>query len=204
MASRRERSSRRRDSKVVWSLPDQKNVPEGDFLPPRFQVEPSSEDVAGDVTTYFLHTEKRGIARYLPTSIRYYQKGFRGVLVTKASLVFDQGNAKVVGRLKGDRFEEAKRWANRTVLDDLQDEYVRRGGGTEKDRQRTAEKFFKAMRRRKELHEKVVQSEQEFEQASVEMVLRFGRQPIALDDGVTLDACSGPGDKVFWRSRSGK
>lgn len=205
MANRRERGPRRRNGKVAWSLLTAQSAPAGDFLPPGFSPKVEAKEIDGEITTYFLHTEKRGISRYLPTAIKHFQKGFRGVLVTKAPLVFDQRNAKLAGRLQGDHFEVAKEWANRSILDELQDQYVRGGGGTKRDRERTAAKFFRALRLRDELDQRSMKAELELEKASVEMVKRFGKQPFVLEEeGVTLDACSGPGDKVYWRSRSGK
>lgn len=208
MANRRERGPRRRNGKAAWSLLTRKSVPAGDFLPPGFSAKvPKPEDASGEVTTYFLHTEKRGIARYLPVALegKSFQKGFRGVIVTKTPLVFDQRNAKLAGRLSGDHFEVALEWAKRSILDELQNEYVRGGGGTKRDRERTATKFFRALKRRDELDKKSQEAELELERASIDMVKRFGKQPFVLEEeGVTLDACSGPGDKVYWRSRGGK
>lgn len=216
MAARREvsskgkvRSSRkaRVPGKVSTALPESKNGSPGteaDFLPPGFSLEElKASEANGELTTYFLHTEKRGLARYLPAALKHFQRGFRAVLVTKVKLVFDQRNARVAGRLSGDHFEDACVWAKRTVIDDLQDRYVLGGGGTSRERARTARRFAAAMKARDDLEERRKRAEEELEQASIELVLRFGRKSYPLD-GVTLDASHGPGDKVYWRARGGK
>lgn len=204
MTVRRARKGPNGKGRVAWALPEpEEKLPEGDFLPPGFQFESKPEKVDSSLSTYFLHTEKRGLARYLPAAVKQFQKGFRAVFVTKAPIVFDRRSARVAGRVVGDHFDAALPWAKRSIIDELQQRYVLSGGGTERERERVAKRFFRLLHQRDEWIAKLEQAEKELEESSIEMVLRYGAKPIVLD-GRTLDACSAAGDKVFWRSRTGK
>ena len=202
MAARREKQ--KRNGKMMSLPAEEAPAPVGDFFPPGFSVE-VPEIVDGELTTFFLYTEKRGLSKYLPMAVEHFQKGFRAVLLTKAPLIFDQGNARVAGRLKGDHFERAKEWAKRSILDELQHRYVLTGGGTMKERERTMSRYFSAKEKVEAIEQKLEAADKVLDQASIDMVLRFGTKPFVMqEEGITLDACYGPGDKVYWRSRTGK
>jgi hypothetical protein len=203
MAARREKQAR--NGKAKRSLPAaEAPAPVGDFLPPGFSAELKAEEIDGEITTYFLHTEKRGLSKYLTTALKHYHRGFRAVLVTKAPLIFDQPSARVAGRLAGDHYETAVLWAKRSILEELHHRYVLTGGGSMRDRERTMTRYFSVKEKVEQIEEKLSEADKLLDQASIDMVLRFGTKFVLQEEGVTLDACYGPGDKVYWRSRSGK
>ena len=144
MAVRRKKMSRANGKKAPFSLPvEAPAVPRDDFLPPGFSIEGAEEAAKasagkGKVKTYFLYTEKRGMARYVPMALKHFQKGFRAVLVSKWELLFDQGNARLAGQISGDHFEEGQKWAKRNILMELQKKYVLSGGGTPRERSRSS------------------------------------------------------------------
>ncbi len=183
-------------------------VVEADFLPPGFSLDTQGVSGApqtdGDqVTTYFLYTEKRGLSRYLPRALKAYRKGFRAVVLAKEPIVFDRPNARVVGKKSGDYFEAAQSWVERNILTELHRRYIASGGGTMRERERTENRFYRALEKVEELREKVRRADRELEQASMEMVLRFGKKSYVMrGTNVVFDACCGPGDKVYWRGRS--
>jgi hypothetical protein len=73
-----------------------------------------------------------------------------------------------------------------------------------KERERTMLRYFAARDRVEQIEERLAVADKALEQASIDMVLRFGAKYVVEQEGMTLDASYGPGDKVYWRPRSGK
>lgn len=204
MTTRREKGSRGGKTTNGHGKPNgptnPREVPKGDFLPPGF--EPAKQK-AGDSTlvTYFLTGDKRGITPYVKAAKKSLQDGFRTVLVANDGMVFEGSGAKLVGRIAGDQFEKACEWARSDVLRDHHKQYLINGGGRPRDRERVINRYKKAREDILEVRRKEAQAVAELELASVELVERFGKQPIDID-GVTFDPCFNR-EKVFWKARSG-
>ena len=216
MAARRERVIKGRNGqrrlRAAGTLPGAE--PEGDFLPPGFSLKKIDPEDDRKRTTYFLYTEKRSIQRYVALGVKHFQRGFRAVIVTESRIVFDRPSARVAGRVQGDRFDEGVEWVKRDVLEEHHGVYVKTAGGSAREKKRATHRYFRALGKREEFERKRYQLEEEIDAASVDMVHRHGKNPYVireeearlsgLPEGRTLDACRGPGDKVYWRIRGGK
>jgi len=174
-------------------------IVKADFLPPGLSSKELPES-DGEITTYFLHTEKRGISSYLAIALKHFQSGFRGVIVSRASLVFDKANARLAGRKTGDHFEEGVNWVKSNVLKELDHQHLLTGGGTPQEKDRTARKFLSTSERIEKCKSLLAKLEKDLEEASIEMVLRFGKQSLLIE-GITYVPSYAPGDKVYWLRR---
>lgn len=174
------------------------STPAGEFLPPGFEVE-VRKPVDGKLVTYFVEADKRGISRYVTVASKYFHDSFRAVLLAHSGLVFDRASAKLVGRLEGDQFDRAVEWAKRNVLDEYHARFLLQGGGAPREREAVIKKYMQVRAQIAEQVEKLHGLERELEKASVALVERFGRAPVAMD-GFVYDP-SYAREKIFWKRR---
>lgn len=174
--------------------------PEEDFFPPGFEDPELPPVKESDLVTYFLQTDKRGFEPYEKHATRYLHSGYRAVLVGPPTFVFDKPVAKLVGRVRGDHFQRAVAWAKSDVVQDLHNRYKLAGGGTPKEREQSVKRYLKAKATLEAHLEKLVQLEREVEDASVGLLLRFGKGPLVIE-GETYDP-SYVRERVYWKKRN--
>jgi hypothetical protein len=170
-----------------------------DFFPPGFQTPELPPAKEGDLVTYFVQTDKKGLELYAPHAARYHQAGFRAVIVGPSTFTFDKPIARLVGRVRGDHFQKAVAWAKSNVVKDLHSRYLVAGGGKPEERMRTLKRYVKARQALVAHDEKRDALEKELEAASVGLVERFGKGPLEIE-GATHDP-SYVREKVYWKKR---
>lgn len=173
-----------------------------DFFPPGFGdgiVLPEVKE--GDVVTYFVNADKKGLELYGPHALKYHHDGFRAVLLGPGTFTFDKAAVVLVGRARGDHFLRAVEWCKSNPLKDLHAKYLLAGGGTPAQRELAVSKYERARAALRAHDEKRIRLEEAIDEASVGLVERFGKSPVNLE-GALCDPTY-VREKVYWKKRMG-
>lgn len=173
-----------------------------DFFPPGFgegiELPPVKE---GDLVTYFVNADKKGLDLYAPHAVKYHHDGYRAVLLGPSTFTFDKPAVRLVGKARGDHFAKAVEWAKANPIKDLHAKYLLAGGGTPAAREQAMRRYERAKAVLLAHDAKRAALEAAIDEAAVGLVERFGKGPLEIE-GAVHDP-SYVREKVYWKRRTG-
>jgi hypothetical protein len=202
MVARRKEAARGKSGEEASEKAHVNGKAPADFFPPGFgediELPPVKE---GDVVTYFVNADKKGLELYGQHAIKYHHDGYRAVMLGPPTFTFDRAAVALVGRARGDHFLKAVEWAKSNPLKDLHAKYLLAGGGTPAQREAVLRKYERAKTALAAHDEKRKALEDALDEASVALVERFGKSPLQLDGA--LHDPTYVRERVYWKKRTG-
>lgn len=173
-----------------------------DFFPPGFGddiVLPPVKE--GDVVTYFVNADKKGLELYSQHALKYHHDGFRAVMLGPPTFTFDKPAVVLIGRARGDHFLRAVEWCKSNPLKDLHSRFLLAGGGTPAQREAAVARYERARAALRAHDERRAKLEEAIDEAAVGLVERFGKAAVHIE-GHLCDPTY-VREKVYWKRRMG-
>lgn len=150
--------------------------------------------------TYYLSCDSRGLAVYLPHTVKHHHRGFRAAFLAPAGLEFSPPSIVLMGLQDGDAFEHAMRWASTNPIEEIHLEAIaQKRVVTLKTHEKAQERFAEAIATLQGVEDARLEAEKELEVATAELISIQGVESINIE-GSYYDATYSR-EKVYLKRR---
>lgn len=148
---------------------------------------------------YLVVANRYGLRNYESKAVAIHHDGFRSAIIAEAGLTFAEEGATLVGYQPLSELPRAMLWIRRDVLSELTARHMARGSANREEVERLLARYFLALELRTAFSDAVERMSAVVDSMSEELVLVYGRRPLALG-GVVFDPAY-TRERVYWRRR---